>query len=305
MIAGFVGRCVVRLQSVSKAYGAAGRETKALRAVSLEAHRGELLLLMGPSGSGKTTLLTIVAGLQRPTAGSVELFGRGVSDYSPRDLQWLRAGRIGFVFQTFHLIDSLTVLENVALVMRFARVGGRGARRRARRLLGTLGIGHLEGARPPTLSQGERQRVAIARALANGAELILADEPTASLSSAQGLEVVRLLHEQAKTSGRCVIVVSHDERITRYADRVLHLEDGRLTAPNRAGLSADRSGAGQAVLAQEELGNDDRAYGVPPRGPGWMPEPRREAHDSTWPAGNRRQNQDSVTDAPTPCREIR
>jgi putative ABC transport system ATP-binding protein len=247
MIAGSPRRCVVRLTSASKAYGASGRETKALRAVSLEVHRGELLLLMGPSGSGKTTLLTIVAGLRRPTAGNVELFGRSVGDYSPRDLQRLRASQIGFVFQTFHLIDSLTVLENVELVMRFARVDLRQARRRARRFLRTLGVGHLEGARPSALSHGERQRVAIARALANGAELILADEPTANLSSAQGLEVVRLLHDHAKASGRCVIVASHDGRIARYADRVLHLEDGRLTGPDHPRSSADRSRVNQAV----------------------------------------------------------
>jgi putative ABC transport system ATP-binding protein len=232
MIATSCRRCVVRLQSVSKIYGAPGRETNALRAVSLEAHSGELLLLMGPSGSGKTTLLTIIAGLQRPTAGTVELFDRRVGAHSQRDLQRLRATRIGFVFQAFHLIDSLTVGDNVALVMRFAGVSRHRARRRVRDLLGSLGVGHLEEARPSTLSQGERQRVAIARALANGADLVLADEPTANLPSAQGLEVVRLLHEQAKTFDRCVIVVSHDERITRYADTVLYLEDGRLAVPD-------------------------------------------------------------------------
>ena len=233
MIAASSRRCVVRLRSVCKTYGASGRETKALRAVSLEAHRGEVLLLMGPSGSGKTTLLTIIAGLQRPTTGTVELFGHRVEDYSQRDLQRLRATRIGFVFQAFHLIDSLTVGDNVALVMRFAGVSRHRARGRAGDLLGSLGIGHLKEAHPSTLSQGERQRVAIARALANGPDLVLADEPTANLPSAQGLEVVRLLHDQARTSGRCVIVVSHDERITRYADTVLYLEDGRLAVPDR------------------------------------------------------------------------
>ncbi len=123
--------CIVRLVDVTKTYGSAGRETNALKNVTLKAHAGELVLLLGPSGSGKTTLLTLMAGLQRPTNGSVHMFGKKIIDYSQYELQKLRANRIGFIFQTFHLIDSLTVLDNVMLVMKFAGVGYREAQRKA------------------------------------------------------------------------------------------------------------------------------------------------------------------------------
>ncbi len=230
MISATAFPCLVRLTAVSKTYGVPGRESKVLNAVSLRVNAGELLMLMGPSGSGKTTLLTIIAGLQAATSGEIELFGKWLEEYSHVDLQSLRASRIGFVFQGFHLIDSLTVIENVELVMRFGGQDHHMIRRRAEHLIGSIGMGYATRARPPTLSQGEKQRVAIARALANGADLILADEPTANLSSTQGLEVVRLLRKQTKSSGRSVVVVSHDERIMNYADRVLYLEDGRLVS---------------------------------------------------------------------------
>ncbi len=222
------GACVARLTGVTKIYGAAGRETAALRNVSMEVKAGELVLLLGASGSGKTTLLTLLAGLQRPTEGEVELYGRSVTDYPARDLQRLRATGIGFIFQTFHLIDALTVIDNVMLVMRFAGVDRREARRRAQDFLDRFGIGHLASSRPRTLSQGEKQRVAVARALVNGAGFIIADEPTASLASRQGMEIVSFLQTSVRTEGRCCVVASHDERIIGYADRILRVEDGML-----------------------------------------------------------------------------
>lgn len=220
--------CVAQLVDVTKAYGRAGRETTALRNVSFQAYAGELVLLLGPSGSGKTTLLTLMAGLQRPTDGSVYMFGKKVTDYSQQGLQKLRANRIGFIFQTFHLLDSLTVLDNVMLVMKFAGVGNREARRRALEFLDKFNVSHLIKTSPRTLSQGEKQRVAVARALANGAEFIIADEPTGSLATKQGMEIVKFLKTSVKTENRCVVIASHDERIAHYADRVLHLEDGML-----------------------------------------------------------------------------
>ncbi len=222
------GRCVARLIEVTRVYGSAGRETTALRHVSLAVHTGETVLLLGPSGSGKTTLLTLMGGLQHPTKGTVEIFGRNVEDYSPRELQRIRATRIGFVFQTFRLLEPLSVLDNVTLVMKFAGVRRAEARRRALALLGEFGVGELAGASPRTLSQGQKQRVAVARALANDAELIIADEPTGSLATAQGLDIVRSLTAKVREGNRCAVIVSHDERIADYADRVLHLEDGVL-----------------------------------------------------------------------------
>jgi putative ABC transport system ATP-binding protein len=221
---------LVAAREVSKVYGSAGHRTTALNGVSVEARTGELVLLLGPSGSGKTTLLTIVAGLEKPTAGEVSLFGKNIIDYSPGQLQKLRAGSIGFVFQTFHLIDALTVLDNVLLVTRFARQPRVQARERALALLDRFGVEKLATAYPRTLSQGEKQRVAVARALVNEAKLIIADEPTASLASQQGFEIVRLLRTFATEENRCVVVASHDERIAEFSDRVLRLRDGTLVS---------------------------------------------------------------------------
>ena len=219
---------VVDLIDVTKVYGSTDRETTALRNVSLQARAGELVLLLGPSGSGKTTLLTLMAGLQCPTAGEVYIFGRTVTEYTPQELQKLRAVRMGFVFQTFNLIESLTVLENVMLVMKFAGVNKKKAHSRAVDFLDRFEVKHLVTASPRTLSQGEKQRVAVARALANGAAFIIADEPTGSLATKQGMDIVELLRASVKTENRCVVIASHDERIADYADRVLYLDDGVL-----------------------------------------------------------------------------
>jgi putative ABC transport system ATP-binding protein len=218
----------VRLTDVSKIFGTNEHRTTAVRDVSLATSPGELLLLLGPSGSGKTTLLMLIAGLLQPTSGTVSLFGQNITQYSNREMQRFRATKIGFVFQTFHLIDSLTVIENVALVLRFAGKTKTKARKRANLLLQQFHISHLADKLPPTLSQGEKQRVAVARAIANDPELIIADEPTASLETSQGFEIIRLLHQYAKGQNCCVIVASHDLRITEFADNVLRLEDGTI-----------------------------------------------------------------------------
>jgi putative ABC transport system ATP-binding protein len=221
---------VVRLDNVSKVFNSSERGTIAVQAVTLEARRGELLLLLGPSGSGKTTLLALAAGLLKPTSGRVLLFGRKIESYSAAKLQDLRANRVGFIFQTFLLIESLTVSENVEVVLRFTRKSKKEARRRAGSLLKLFHIEHLAQKFPLSLSQGEKQRVAIARAIANGAGLILADEPTGSLESKQGFDIIRLLHDYAKFEQGCVIVASHDLRLVDCADRVVRMEDGKLSA---------------------------------------------------------------------------
>lgn len=219
---------LVRLEGVTKVFDGPGPPTTAVRDVSLEVGPGEMVLLMGPSGSGKTTLLTLIAGLVRPTSGRVTLFGRAVEDCSARELQALRAERIGFVFQTFLLIDALTVAENVEIALRFGRTRRAGRAAKARALLGELGVGHLAGRFPGALSQGEKQRVAIARALANGAGLVIADEPTGSLETRQAVGIIELLHEQARQRNAAVVVASHDLRLKDYADRTLDIRDGAL-----------------------------------------------------------------------------
>jgi putative ABC transport system ATP-binding protein len=228
MKSGQTNHQVVQLSGVSKIFGSDENKTIALHPLSIEAQAGELMIVAGPSGSGKTTLLTLIAGLLRPTSGLVSLFGKNLEDFSPPELQRLRARKIGFIFQTFHLIDSFSALENVALVLHFSGMDKTSASHQAFQLLKQLHIEHLAKKFPPTLSQGEKQRVAVARALANGAPLIIADEPTSSLESKQGFEIVDLLHQSAKKEGRCVFIASHDLRLLEYADRVIHLQDGML-----------------------------------------------------------------------------
>ena len=220
---------VSRLVGVSKTFQGFNRETIVLKDIDFELYPGELVLLLGPSGSGKSTFLTILAGLQAPTKGEVWLFGKTLQGYSHTDLQQLRATRLGFVFQTFHLIDALTALENILLVMKFTHTSMKSAHRRAKDLLSQFGIAYLSDTYPRTMSQGEKQRVAIARALANNAQLLIADEPTGSLATDQGMQIVLLLSELAKQEGRSIILTSHDQRIVPYADRVLLLQDGVLS----------------------------------------------------------------------------
>lgn len=219
---------VVRLSNVSKIFGANENETVALQNVSLEASSGELLLVLGPSGSGKTTLLTLIAGLLKSTSGTISLFGKNIESYSAKELQKIRAKRIGFIFQTFLLIDSLTVEENVGVVLRFAGKTKKEANRQALLLLEQFHVEHLAKKFPQTLSQGEKQRVAVARAIANEGDLIIADEPTGCLESKQGFEIIQLLKSYSRDQNRCVIVASHDLRIGEFATRILRIEDGCL-----------------------------------------------------------------------------
>ena len=229
---------VVSLEDVTKVFGTNEHRTTAVKDVSLQAYAGELILLLGPSGSGKTTLLTLIAGLSRPTAGRVRIFGRDIDSYPAAELQALRATRIGFIFQTFLLLDSLTAQENVAMVLRFNGHREKDRLQRARALLDRFHVGHLSDNFPRTMSQGEKQRVAIARALANRAELVIADEPTGSLETRQGFDIIRLLHSQAKDNKTCVIVASHDLRLAEFADRIFKLEDGRMRYATKAGVGA-------------------------------------------------------------------
>jgi putative ABC transport system ATP-binding protein len=222
------GDTVVRLNRVSKEYGDSERKTKAVSDISLTAGKRELVLVLGPSGSGKTTLLSLIAGFIQPSAGDAFLFGKPIKVYGDSDLQSVRAGRMGFVFQNFMLLESLTVLENIKIVLRFTGVTGSRATRRAMEFLSHFEVDRHASKYPHQLSQGEKQRVAVARAVVNDAELILADEPTASLESSQGFEIIGLLTDYAFARGACVVVASHDTRIEKYASTVLRMQDGRI-----------------------------------------------------------------------------
>ncbi|MCB2229680.1 ABC transporter ATP-binding protein [bacterium] len=224
---------VLAMDDVSASFAAGGESRIVLREVSLRAERGELILLLGPSGSGKTTLLTIAAGLRPPGSGTLSLFGRDIRSYRVRELQQIRASRIGFVFQDFKLIEGLTVRQNVALPLRLAGWSGTRIKDRIETLLGEVDMLRLGGRYPRSLSQGQRQRVALLRAMANGGELILADEPTASLDRTSSLEVIRRLAWCAEHHRSSVIVASHDLRMVDSAARVYRIDDGSLAEWHR------------------------------------------------------------------------
>ena len=217
---------VVEVRGLRRSFGQGAAAVEAVRGVDLDLAGGEIVLIMGPSGSGKTTLLSMLGALLRPSEGTIRLGGVEVTGLTERELPAVRAERIGFIFQDFNLMPSLTARENVEVSLNVMGVRGKEARQRAERLLRELGLGHRLDFLPGKLSGGENQRVAIARALANDPDLVLADEPTANLDSSIGREVMRRLREIAKQRGQSVLIVSHDDRIREFVDRVLWLEDG-------------------------------------------------------------------------------
>ena len=221
-------RSVLEFQEVTKVYTTGDLSVTALNKISLSISEREVVVIMGPSGAGKTTFLTIAGTLMRPTSGRVFISGIDVTALDEGRLPRLRQEKIGFIFQNFNLLDSLSALQNVELVMATRGITGKVARARAYELLATVGIEGRQHNVPKALSGGEKQRVGIARALANNADLVLADEPTANLDSRRGREIMELLRMVAKELGKTVVAVSHDLRIRDLADRVLWLEDGEL-----------------------------------------------------------------------------
>ena len=226
---------VIRLAGVTKAYQASAQP--ALAGVSLSVAAGEVVAVMGPSGSGKSTLLNLVAGLDRPTAGTVTVAGRRIDTLGEGALARFRARHVGIVFQFFNLLDDLTVEDNVLLPAQLAGASRRRARARAGELLERMGIAEHRDAYPARLSGGQRQRVAIARALVNSPELLLADEPTGALDTASGQEIGRLLRE-LNAGGQTLVLVTHDPALAqRYAARTVQLVDGQV-ATATAGVPA-------------------------------------------------------------------
>jgi putative ABC transport system ATP-binding protein len=219
---------LVELSGVGKTYGDGESTVHALVDADLQVHAGEVLLIEGPSGSGKTTLLSILGLLLRPTNGEITVDGKRVTHLGEKHLPAIRARDFGFIFQGFNLFEALTALENVALATKLKNASVPDPFGEARRLLTLVGLGDRLHHTPAAMSGGQKQRVAIARALGGSPRVILGDEPTAALDSKTGLAVMELLQSLAKEENRGVVVVTHDHRLERFADRVVRVEDGRV-----------------------------------------------------------------------------
>jgi putative ABC transport system ATP-binding protein len=221
----------LQLVDVSKVYQSGDEEIVAVGHADLTLGDDETLALVGPSGSGKTTLISMAGGLLTPTSGRVVVGHEDISEYSSRELTRFRGTNIGFVFQSVNLVPFLTARENLLVVGELV-ASGRASRKqagsRADRLLDELGLGHRRANLPSQLSGGERQRVAIGRALMNEPELVLFDEPTSALDTHLGEQVMELIRSEVKGRGTAAIIVTHDQRVTQYADRVVTITDGRL-----------------------------------------------------------------------------
>jgi len=234
---------LLAVEQVTKTYDMGGAPVHALRGVDLALHAGEVLLLLGPSGSGKTTLLSIMGCILQATTGKVVIDGRDVARAPERDLPAVRLRHFGFVFQGFNLFPALTAAENVEVALGLKGVRGRAARTAALEALAAVDLADKAAALPANLSGGQKQRVAIARALAGDPAIILADEPTAALDSTSGQLVMDLLRSLASRQQRAVVIVTHDSRTFRYADRIVAIEDGRLASTPDAHLEPGAAGA--------------------------------------------------------------
>jgi len=234
-------QAAISVRDLTKNYEEGSAATLALRGIDLDAHRGELLMLMGPSGSGKTTLLSIMGCILTATSGSVRVAGREVVGLREKDLPSIRLEHIGFVFQGFNLFPTLTAGENVELMLDLKGASAAKAKKRAQELLDQVGLGAKYASFPADLSGGQKQRVAIARALAGDPRIILADEPTAALDSHTGRNVMEMMSELAHKRERAVVIVTHDSRVLSFADRIVKIEDGAI------------AGGGDTEMAPAEL----------------------------------------------------
>jgi putative ABC transport system ATP-binding protein len=221
-------------RDVVKTYGKGEIAVRALKGVSLEARFGELLMIVGPSGCGKTTLLSVICGTLRVDSGTIELFGKTISSMPDRELTAFRARNVGFIFQQFNLVPTLTARENVSIPRLLTGASYDRAQQDAGAMLAQVGLAGREESFPSQMSGGQQQRVAISRAMVHQPRLVICDEPTASLDAAAGQRAMDLLRESARHPDRCVIVVTHDSRIFHYADRIVEMDDGLVTASQSA-----------------------------------------------------------------------
>jgi putative ABC transport system ATP-binding protein len=222
------GNIIVKARDVRKIYKLGVEEVHALAGVSLDVYRGEYLCIMGPSGSGKSTFFNMVGGLDTPSSGLLEIEGMDISTMSQAQLAWLRCNKVGYIFQSFNLIEVLSALENVTLPMTFSGISDEEAEARAVEVLKQVGLGHRIHHLPGEVSGGQQQRIAIARALANKPSILLADEPTGNLDLYTGEEIIKLLKDLSVENNTTVIAVTHDMKMFHVSDRVVWIRDGAI-----------------------------------------------------------------------------
>ena len=218
----------IHLEGVTKSFGRGQTRVDVLRGIDLDAYFGEILLLVGPSGCGKTTLLSVLSGLLDTELGQIVAFGSHIEKMSDSEKTTFRRENVGFVFQQFNLIPTLSAAENAAVPLFIQGIGVSTAKKLAEELLEQVGLGHRSHAYPSELSGGEQQRVAIARSLISNPRLLICDEPTAALDGDTGYKVMEVLRESAVRPDRCVIVVTHDSRVLTFGDRIAHMLDGKI-----------------------------------------------------------------------------
>jgi putative ABC transport system ATP-binding protein len=235
----------VHVRAVTKTFGKGDTAVRALKGVDFNARQGELLMIVGPSGCGKTTLLSVIAGTLDFEAGEVEVFGSSLHAMKPRHVTEFRKRHVGFIFQQFNLIPTLTLIENVSVPLLINGSGRRQAEQKAAELLDKLGLDGRGRELPRNLSGGQQQRVAIARALVHEPRLVICDEPTSALDKDTGAHIMDLLRDIARHPDRSVIVVTHDNRIFKYADRLTEMEDGRVQRVQAQAGNFEENGGAQ------------------------------------------------------------
>ena len=221
---------MIRLQNISKVYRTKTIETTALNEIDLHVPKGEFLSIMGPSGCGKSTLLNLMGLLDEPSNGTIVVDGQSISNYTSKSTSRFRNKKLGFIFQSFHLISDLSVIDNVELPLLYRKVSSKDRREMAARALESVGLANRKTHFPNQLSGGQKQRVAIARAIVGKPEIILADEPTGNLDSVMGDEVMEILTRLNQENGTTIVMVTHDERMAKKTDRLIRLYDGTQVA---------------------------------------------------------------------------
>lgn len=218
---------IISLKGIHKVYRTNEIETLALENVNLEVEKGEFISIMGPSGCGKSTMLNIMGLLDTPTSGTIDICDNNIKDFNDREMAKFRNKTLGFVFQSFHLINSLNVIDNVEVPLLYRNISSSERTKLAKEVLERVGLSHRTRHMPSQLSGGQSQRVAIARAIVGNPEIILADEPTGNLDSKMGAEVMELLHKLNKEDGRTIVMVTHNESQAKQTDRTIRFFDGR------------------------------------------------------------------------------